>query len=492
MDGASGLAVDAAGNAYIGGGTASANFPVTPGAFSTVLTGGGDAFVTKLNAAGSALIFSTLLGGSGTEGIGGLVLDPAANIYVAGGTSSTDFPMTPTAYDSTFNGAVTDAFIAKFNPGATALLYSTFLGGSDNEGAADIAIDFARSVYVTGQTMSTNFPTTPGALDRVWNGDPLIFWADAFIAKLTPVDGPGTTPVFGLATVTANPSPVTGGSSATGTVSVNAPAPRQRRCVSGEQQSQRGVGSGERDDRAGSVVRQLRDHDLPSDHQRRGYHQRELQRRHEDHNAQRSDAASFADPDEPGHESFHGDWRRKLNRGGRLIDGRLGQRLPGGALEQSPGGFGPGERDRAARLAVRSVPDHHQHGHGHNRRDHHGHCGRRHQDHDAHDQPGRSAATPASSDRDADGHRHGPQRRNGHIDARRESACGFRLPGPRRLTSGTSITLRVSNNRDAVWSGACSSGGSKQRDVRVHVERQFGGDGERAIAAAGQIPGGNR
>ena len=140
------------------------------------------------------------------------MLDSAANIYVAGGTSSTDFPMTPTAFDNTFNGAVTDAFVAKFNPGATALLYSTFLGGNDNEGAADIAIDSTRSVYVTGQTMSTNFPTTPGALDRVWNGDPVIFWGDAFVAKLTPEDGPGTTPVFGLATLTANPSAVTGGS----------------------------------------------------------------------------------------------------------------------------------------------------------------------------------------------------------------------------------------------------------------------------------------
>lgn len=224
MEGAGGLAVDAEGSAYIGGGTPSGNFPVTPGAFSTVLTGSGDAFVTKLSASGNTLIFSTLLGGSGSEGVSGLVLDAAANVYVAGGTSSIDFPMTPTAFDNTFNGAVTDAFIAKLNPNATALLYSTFLGGSDNEGAADIAIDSARSVYVTGQTMSANFPTTTGALDRVWNGDPLIFWADAFVAKIIPEDGPGTTPIFGLATVTANPSSVTSGSVSTGTVSVNAPA----------------------------------------------------------------------------------------------------------------------------------------------------------------------------------------------------------------------------------------------------------------------------
>ena len=118
-----------------------------------------------------------------------------------------------------------DAFVAKLNPTATSLLYSTFLGGSDNEGIADIAIDFARNVYVTGQTMSPDFPTTPGAPDRIWNGDPAIFWADAFIAKLTPVDGPGTTPVFGLATITTNASSVTGGGTVTGTVSVNAPAP---------------------------------------------------------------------------------------------------------------------------------------------------------------------------------------------------------------------------------------------------------------------------
>ena len=170
-------------------------------------------------------IFSTLLGGSGSEGVNALALDAAANIYLAGGTSSPDFPMTPTAFDSTFNGGVTDAFVAKFNPGATALLYSTFLGGSDNEGASDLAIDSTRSVYVTGQTMSANFPTTAGAPDRTWNGDPLIFWADAFIAKLTPEDGPGTTPVFGLASVNAAPSTVNGGSGSTGTVSVNAPAP---------------------------------------------------------------------------------------------------------------------------------------------------------------------------------------------------------------------------------------------------------------------------
>ncbi|HYZ85932.1 MAG TPA: SBBP repeat-containing protein [Bryobacteraceae bacterium] len=225
MDGPGGLAVDADGNAYIGGGTPSANFPVTPGAFSTVLTGSSDAFVSKLNAAGNSLIFSTLLGGSGNDGINALVLDAAANLYVAGITNSADFPMTPTAFDSTFNGGFNDAFIAKFNPGATALLYSTFLGGSDNEGASDMAIDSARSVYVTGQTMSGDFPTTPGAPDRVWNGDPLVFWADAFVAKLTPVDGPGTTPVFSLATVTTNPSAVTGGTGSTGTVSVNAPAP---------------------------------------------------------------------------------------------------------------------------------------------------------------------------------------------------------------------------------------------------------------------------
>ena len=172
MDGASGLAVDAAGNAYIGGGTASPNFPVTPGAFSTVLTGSGDAFVTKLNAAGNGLIFSTLIGGSGTEGIGGLVLDTDGEHLRRGRHEFGRFPDDPDRVRQHIQRRRTDAFIAKLNPGATALLYSTFLGGNDNEGAADIAIDSARSVYVTGQTMSADFPTTPGAPDRVWNGDP--------------------------------------------------------------------------------------------------------------------------------------------------------------------------------------------------------------------------------------------------------------------------------------------------------------------------------
>src|SRR5881628_2830634 len=104
MDGASGLAIDFAGNAIIAGGTASANFPTTPGSFSTVMNGSSDAFVTKINPSGSTLVFSTFLGGSQSESVSDIVVDAQGNIYAAGGTGSADFPVTPGAFDTTFNG----------------------------------------------------------------------------------------------------------------------------------------------------------------------------------------------------------------------------------------------------------------------------------------------------------------------------------------------------------------------------------------------------
>jgi hypothetical protein len=190
FDGASGLVIDGAGNAYLSGGTA-AGWPVTPGAFDTT-NNNGDAFVTKVNPAGSAIVFSTFIGGSDFDSASDLVLDSAGNVWFTGGTNSADFPVTAGAPDTTFNG-VGDATIAELNSTGSALLFATFLGGSNSEGGADIARDPNGDIYITGSTFSQDFPATVGAFDRVWNGDLQIFWGDAFVSKLD-IDATTSTP----------------------------------------------------------------------------------------------------------------------------------------------------------------------------------------------------------------------------------------------------------------------------------------------------------
>ncbi len=182
-DAPSAITVDAAGNAYIAGVTASSDFPTTSGAFRTTSPGGiRDAFVTKLNPTGTALVYSTYLGGSDTfffggDGASGVAVDSAGNAYVTGVTNSTDFPVTPGAFQTTFGGggftgccAPGDAFVTKLDPTGSALVYSTYLGGSGWEVGLGIAIDAAGSAYVAGQTHSTNFPVTPGAFQTSFRG----------------------------------------------------------------------------------------------------------------------------------------------------------------------------------------------------------------------------------------------------------------------------------------------------------------------------------
>jgi hypothetical protein len=126
-DGGSGIAVDASGNAYVTGVTASSDFPTTPGAFQTTYREVQDTFVSKLNAAGSALLYSTYLGGSGYDNGSGIAVDASGNAYVTGGTSSSDFPTTPGAFQATYGGNG-DAFVSKLNASGSALLYSTTWG----------------------------------------------------------------------------------------------------------------------------------------------------------------------------------------------------------------------------------------------------------------------------------------------------------------------------------------------------------------------------
>src|SRR5205807_5948830 len=146
------------------GNTFSSNFPTTAGAFQTTLGGANDAFVTKLNAAGSALLYSTYLGGDNVD-LGGLgiAVDTSGNAYVVGATQSSNFPTTPDAFQQTFGGFV-DAFVSKLNAAGSALLYSTYLGGSSGDLGQNLAVDASGNAYVTGFTESpSNFPTTPGA-----------------------------------------------------------------------------------------------------------------------------------------------------------------------------------------------------------------------------------------------------------------------------------------------------------------------------------------
>jgi hypothetical protein len=172
------IAIDIDRNAYVTG-SAGANFPTTPGALQAISGGLGDAFVAKLNSTGSALLYSTYLGGAGDEGGNGIAVDAAGNAYVTGMTDSTNFP-TVNAIQSTYAGT-RDAFVAKLNSTGSALIYSTYLGGSGFEGSTGIAVDAGGHAYVTGSTGSTDFPTTVGAFQRVFRGG-----GDAFVAKLHP------------------------------------------------------------------------------------------------------------------------------------------------------------------------------------------------------------------------------------------------------------------------------------------------------------------
>jgi Beta-propeller repeat len=183
-----GIAVDKEGNAYVTGETTSPDFPVTPGAIQTVHTDAGaayDAFVTKLDEDGSELDYSTYLGGTGDDFGDGLALDSNGRAFVAGSTFSVDFPL-KRAFDTELGGDE-DAFVAKLNPRGSRLDYSTYVGGSDLDIGDGIAIDRKVNAYFTGETTSTDYPTTLGAFQES-DPDPFVDadnpGEDAFVTKL--------------------------------------------------------------------------------------------------------------------------------------------------------------------------------------------------------------------------------------------------------------------------------------------------------------------
>jgi uncharacterized protein (TIGR03437 family) len=178
IDEANAITVDATGSAYVTGYTASTNFPTKSPYQATFQGGDGDTFVTKLTAAGNALIYSTYLGGSAGDDGAGIALDAVGSAYIVGSTTSTNFPA-QMAYQASYQGGYSDVTVTKLTPAGSALSYSTYLGGSGGDWGYAIAVDGSGTAYVTGETASTNFPTQAAYRAAFQGGS-----ADAFVTKL--------------------------------------------------------------------------------------------------------------------------------------------------------------------------------------------------------------------------------------------------------------------------------------------------------------------
>ncbi len=177
------IAVDTNGNAYIAGSTYSQDFPIVS-SYQTSLQGLVDAFVAKLSPDGTALLYSTYLGGTSNDEANAIAVDSGGNAYIAGYTYSTDFPIN-NAYQSDLAGG-NDAFVTKLSASGIYIPYSTYLGGTAEEEATGIVVDVNSNAYITGFTSSTNFPTTSGSFQPVHGGGTY----DAFATKLSPTGSP--------------------------------------------------------------------------------------------------------------------------------------------------------------------------------------------------------------------------------------------------------------------------------------------------------------
>jgi len=180
-DFAYGIAVDAGGNAYVTGDTDSPNFPTTAGAFQTTKPGSTSAYVAKLNSSGTALVYGSYLGGSAFDHGTGVAVDSSGNAYVSGFTESTDFPTTTGAFQTSVVAGSAHAFVVQVNSTGTALLYSTYLGGSRQDIANGVRVDSQGNAYVVGSTFSGDFPVTAGAYQPTQHGG-----TNAFVTKVNP------------------------------------------------------------------------------------------------------------------------------------------------------------------------------------------------------------------------------------------------------------------------------------------------------------------
>ncbi len=190
-DGATSVGADASDHGIVGGVAWTPNFPSTPGAFMNVSGGWRDGSIAKFDLATGALLYSTFLGGSGDDRVLAIAVEANGDVVIAGDTTSTDFPVTPGAYDTTYNPVFPgngDVIVAKLDATGASLVFSTYLGGTVWQMPEGIALDAAGNSVVTGSTESTNFPLTPGAYDSILRG-----FAEGFITVL---DATGTSMLY--------------------------------------------------------------------------------------------------------------------------------------------------------------------------------------------------------------------------------------------------------------------------------------------------------
>ncbi len=217
QDAVYGVALDSSANFYLAGFTTSAYFPVSTTAAQTRDAGGADGFVMKYDQNGN-FIASTYLGGSGTDSINAIAVDSVGDAFVTGFTTSTNFPATSGAFQTT-NGGTSNAFVTKLSPTLT-MVFSTYLGGNGSDTGYAIAVDKGGAAYVTGETSSTNFPTL-GAFQSSFGGGN----GDLFLSKVngdgkslaysTYVGGSAEDYGFGIVLDAANNVYLTGGTSST-------------------------------------------------------------------------------------------------------------------------------------------------------------------------------------------------------------------------------------------------------------------------------------
>jgi len=205
-DACSAVTLDSKGAIYVAGVTDSRDYPATPDTFQPTMRAassppGLDVVLTKLNAAGTSIVYSTFLGGSGTELVFGLHIDTAGNAYLAGTTNSVNFPVTQGAWRTVYGGASADldtqigygdGFVSKTNADASALLYSTYVGGREDDAVLSLAVDSTGAAYMAGTTRSVNFPVTPGSLRQTLagiGGESRYPAGDGFVVKLHPNGG---------------------------------------------------------------------------------------------------------------------------------------------------------------------------------------------------------------------------------------------------------------------------------------------------------------
>lgn len=181
------IALDSSGAAYVAGWTTSKDFPVTQGAYNTAWGGTNEIFVAKIAAAGGAISYATYLGDIYPDQTNSIVVDSSGNAWIAGFTYGGKFPVASPLQAA--SGGLYDAIISELNPTGSTLLFSTYLGGTGDEAAGDLALDSSGNVYVAGDTFSTDFPITPSAVTTGYTGGSY----DAWIAKIAPQNAAGLT-----------------------------------------------------------------------------------------------------------------------------------------------------------------------------------------------------------------------------------------------------------------------------------------------------------